>query len=296
MPLFSFGGPQYDIQDSKIASRVGDGTWGANVDVPSVQMLRGQLRFSTATLEGDARETDTHARAIGGQMTLRFGSVSLAVLEIMLGRDLETSGSTPNRSRRIRVTDKKMPYFAICGRSEATQGDGDTHIFAPMCKVTEDFDIISLEYGSYSIPEVTVTCLADEYYSVGGEDAVQTVTISGTPTGGTFTLTFAGATTSAIAYNAASSAVQTALQALSTIGSGNALVTGSAGGPYTVTFAGDLAQTPVPLMTASGAALTGGSSPSVAVAQTTAGEMSELVIFDILEYETARAVSIPPLV
>src|SRR5262245_62586459 len=35
---------------------------------------------------------------------------------------------------------------------------------------------------------------------------VQTVTISGTPTGGTFTLTFRGATTSGIAHNSAASA------------------------------------------------------------------------------------------
>jgi HK97 family phage major capsid protein len=60
---------------------------------------------------------------------------------------------------------------------------------------------------------------------------VQTVTITGSATGGTFTLTFRGATTSGLAYNAAAATVQTALQGLSTIGSGNATVSGSAGGP-----------------------------------------------------------------
>ena len=47
-----------------------------------------------------------------------------------------------------------------------------------------------------------------------GTAGVQTVTVNGTPTGGTFTLTWNGYTTTAIAYNAAASAVQTALQAL----------------------------------------------------------------------------------
>lgn len=103
-----------------------------------------------------------------------------------------------------------------------------------------------------------------------GTAEVQTVTISGTPTGGTFTLTFRGQTTSAIAYNAASGAVQSALQALSTIGSGNATVTGSAGGPYTVTFASFLAATNVPQMTAT-SSLTGGTNPSVAVSTSTPG-------------------------
>ncbi len=95
-------------------------------------------------------------------------------------------------------------------------------------------------------------------------DNLQTVTITGSPTGGTFTLSYKGQTTSAIAYNAAASAVQTALQALSTIGSGNATVSGSAGGPYTVAFVGALAQDTT-LLTAT-PSLTGGTSPNVAIA------------------------------
>lgn len=112
------------------------------------------------------------------------------------------------------------------------------------------------------------------FSSGSGTNEVQTVTISGSPTGGTFTLTFNGATTSAITAGASlplAATVQTALQALSTIGSGNALVTGSAGGPFTVTFAGALAATNVNTMTANGALLTGGSSPAVAVTTATPG-------------------------
>ena len=93
---------------------------------------------------------------------------------------------------------------------------------------------------------------------------VQVVTITGTPTGGTFTLSGNGATTSALAYNATAATVQTAVRALG--GSFyQASVTGSAGGPYTVTLSAGVAA-PAPL-TASGSALTGGTSPAVAVAQ-----------------------------
>lgn len=56
-----------------------------------------------------------------------------------------------------------------------------------------------------------------------GNNEVQTITIDAT--GGTFTTTFGGQTTSAVAYNARASALQTALEALSTIGSGNVSVT-----------------------------------------------------------------------
>lgn len=87
-------------------------------------------------------------------------------------------------------------------------------------------------------------------------DNTQTIAL-GSPSAGNFTLTYKGQTTGNIAYNAASSAVQTALQGLSTIGSGNATVSGSAGGPYTVTFAGTLA-TDTTALTGNGAGLTGG--------------------------------------
>jgi len=109
-----------------------------------------------------------------------------------------------------------------------------------------------------------------------GTNEQQTATITGTPTGGTFTLTFAGATTATIAYDAAASAVQSALELLSTIGAGNVKVTGSAGGPYTVEFINDLADTNVAAMTASGAGLTGGTTPGVTIATAAAGVQEKI--------------------
>ncbi|MFQ2875103.1 phage major capsid protein [Mycobacterium sp. MS3] len=79
---------------------------------------------------------------------------------------------------------------------------------------------------------------------------VQVVTV--TVGSGNFTIGFRGATAD-VAYNAAASALQTALQGLSTIGSGNATVAGANGGPYTVTFAGALASTAVDKLDAIGA-------------------------------------------
>ena len=48
-----------------------------------------------------------------------------------------------------------------------------------------------------------------------------------TATGGTYTLTWRGQTTSAIAYNASAATIQSALEALSTVGAGNVSVAGS---------------------------------------------------------------------
>jgi hypothetical protein len=128
---------------------------------------------------------------------------------------------------------------------------------------------------AYNASAATVQSALDALSSVpgatGGTNEVQTVTVTGGPAGGTFTLTYSGQTTAGIAFNAAASAVQSALVALSNIDTADVLVTGSAGGPYTVTFRGALADTNVAQMTASGASLTGGTSPGVTVATQTAG-------------------------
>lgn len=128
--------------------------------------------------------------------------------------------------------------------------------------------------------------------NLGGPNAeVQTVTITGSPTGGTFTLTFEGQTTAAIAYNATSTAVQTALEALSNIASGDITVGGAAGGPWTVTFRvgmGDVAQ-----MTAT-SSLTGGTSPSVSVATTTGGTEGYAVAYHRDAFAHVTRPSRPP--
>ncbi|MEW1568320.1 hypothetical protein AB0454_35750 [Streptomyces sp. NPDC093509] len=101
---------------------------------------------------------------------------------------------------------------------------------------------------------------------------VQSVAITGGPTGGTYTLTYSGQTTGAIVYNATATQVRTALAALSNVGTGNVTCSGGPhpGSPVAVTFTGDLAGTDVAQMTATGS-LTGGTSPTVAVTTTTPG-------------------------
>lgn len=85
---------------------------------------------------------------------------------------------------------------------------------------------------------------------------VQVITLPVGVTGGTFTLALAGQTTDPpLAFNAAASDVQTALEALSSIGAGNVSVSGSSGGPYTVTFQGAKANTDVPNIATNGSKL-----------------------------------------
>jgi hypothetical protein len=112
----------------------------------------------------------------------------------------------------------------------------------------------------------------------------------GSPSAGTFTLTFNGQTTAGIAFGATISAVQTALVALSSVGTGNATVTGSTGGPYTVQFAGALANT-AQALTGSGAGLTGGTF-LVTAAPVYAALTHDLCVFiaDVSEFGDADGV------
>lgn len=107
--------------------------------------------------------------------------------------------------------------------------------------------------------------------ATGDVSEVQTVTITGGPTGGTFTLTYSGQTTAGIAYNANAAAVQAALEALSNLAPGDVTVTGGPGPAtaFAVTFRAAMGN--VVQMTASGAGLTGGVAPAVGVATTTPG-------------------------
>jgi hypothetical protein len=116
-----------------------------------------------------------------------------------------------------------------------------------------------------------------------GTDEVQTLTIGGTPTGGTFKLAFEGFTTGAITWSATNATlvanIDAALEALPNIGSGGvvtAVGTAVAGiGTITITFSGaNLAKRPVATMTVANNSLTG-TSPTLAMAETTPGAAAD---------------------
>jgi hypothetical protein len=93
-------------------------------------------------------------------------------------------------------------------------------------------------------------------------NAVQEIVIVGNPTGGTFTLSYGGATTVPLDFNASAADVTEALIALSGIGTGNVFVTGHPGGPWDVTFQNTLGGMAIVTLGCT-SALTGGVNPGV---------------------------------
>lgn len=82
--------------------------------------------------------------------------------------------------------------------------------------------------------------------------------VLGTPTAGTFTITYSGQTTAGIAFDADAAAVRAALEALSNVEEGDFYVIGGPRGPYSILAIGQFAGTDITL-TFSGAGLTSGS-------------------------------------
>lgn len=148
-------------------------------------------------------------------------------------------------------------------------------------KVNIGDGMTSLAYNAKVYLSHTDGVLADA--SVLRNEA-QTITISGTPTGGTFTLTFTDEngttyTSGAIAYNASAADTLTALRAMACFETDDVSATGGAfpGTPVVVTFAGKYIGKDVALMTGDDASLTGGTAETVVAVTTTTPRMKRVI-------------------
>jgi len=122
--------------------------------------------------------------------------------------------------------------------------------------------MLTLMYGALGLKYVKTP---------GGTNHVTLYTMTGAPTGGTFTLTYSAQVTTALPYNASAAQIQAALEALSNIGEGEVDVTGglNIGTTFTVTWYGTLAGVIVnPTVTPT---FTGGSTPALTPTNATVG-------------------------
>ncbi len=147
----------------------------------------------------------------------------------------------------------------------------------------DDTEAIQLAYAIFNALGLTVqrgalgltTSLMSKQPTTGitmGNNERQTITITGTPTGGDFEITRPETGQSVvIAYNANAAAVDTALETLYGVGNITTGGGGLPGTPVTVDFTGAFARRNVGLMTVDDSGLTGGTTPEVTITETTAG-------------------------
>lgn len=168
MAFDPYGSPSYGLKDAKVATWTSAGVYtSTGVDVPSVQMLSTTLQVVSKDLEGDDTITATATRAISGEVKLRFGSVSIAVLEVIFGINATSSVASPNRVKQLKIAGStRFPYFGIGGIALAEEGSGDLEVFMPKCKVMGDVTLVQLEYGNFAIPDLTLRAVDDATFSM----------------------------------------------------------------------------------------------------------------------------------
>lgn len=113
-------------------------------------------------------------------------------------------------------------------------------------------------------------------YTIERQMEKQTVRITGTPTGGTFTISYNSGVTAAIPYNATAAQVVAALEGLTFFEPGDITATGGPlpGADIVLTFVGRVSGTDLFPLGANGAGLTGGSSPAATIIQVQSNAIS----------------------
>lgn len=129
--------------------------------------------------------------------------------------------------------------------------------------------------------DTTTVAVVETVAGVDGVNEVQTLTVTGTPTGGDTVISFGGDSTGAIDFDATAAEVELALEAMDSIPQGEATCAGGPwpGTPITVTFSGTLGKTNLAMMT-NVDSFTGGSSPELAITESTPG------VAEVIEVQT----------
>jgi hypothetical protein len=200
------------------------------------------------------------------------------------------NGTTPIHTNRFAVVDNKVLLLTKTGQIDRFVRPDS----APAVEIQPNETCVGFQGGVHEllldgtlglgnlskgdklwIDAATNAILTSGGGGTGGAPANEKQSLKVEGTGGTFKLTWEGAQTTAIKFNASAAEVQAALEALATINVGDVTVTGGPGNelgttPYVVLFGGRFADTDVPAITADSTALTGGNHV-VTITTTTAG-------------------------
>lgn len=195
-------------------------------------------------------------------------NAGFAALPGVHGTEGVQAGASPAGSRQI----QSLVWYTD-GHAQLTGHPRGTEPLTPDARATTRAAIVNRLNTEAGYEDVLADAGPDQAVAVSTVNEVQEVSITGAPTGGDFTLSFKGNTTDPIAFDATAAAVEAALEALPSIGTGNVSCTGGAlpGTPVAVEFVGDLGLQNVEEMTADDSGLTGGTTPAVVITTTTPG-------------------------
>jgi hypothetical protein len=219
----------------------------------------GDLRLASVLPTGVAATRGIAGRGVSVQNATRVTSHPISADGNRIVYTAPTSATAVSGALYMRVNGRTTiqlnPTERAPGREERPQA-------ATYWDASSDHADVFFTSGEALTDETPVSSGQKLYrWARADHDEVQQVAVDAT--GGTFTLSFNGASTGALAFDASSDTVRRSLEDLRTIKAGNVAVSGGPGNagattPYEVTFTVDFAGANVAQLTAAGAGLTGG--------------------------------------
>jgi hypothetical protein len=244
---------------------------------PALRNVTATSAYVTAQLLPHGSKTDWHfetAPSASGPWTPApgaAGTVSEAEAEVLpeagtaAGIEGRLTGLTPGTRYFVRL-------FAV-NECAANCGEGHNSFEEPITTETRGIagvqtsgSPVAITLTTHAVHQGAVRLLGTVNPESGKTSEEQAITIEGAPSGGSFTLTFAGDITASIPFDASAEAVRQALEAIP--GGGPAVAVGGlAGGPFTIYFRGQFAESDQPQIEADAAGLTPAVSIDVATTQ-----------------------------
>ena len=226
-----------------------------------------QINYGQASFIGaDAGQLNLDARIAGNFAMTKVGD---GTLEFRGTIDNTSNGAVNVFGGTLNLNKTATQNTAILGA--LTIGDNDGGLDADKVVIV-NYDQI----GNAITVNVNRSGQLNTNVAVANE--TQTITFNAAPTGGTFTLTFAGQVTSSLAFNApltGALSVQEALENLNGVGVGQVAVTGSVGA-YVVTFTGNLGTANLPQIYATSSLTNASGAVGITAATTTHGAGNEV--------------------
>ncbi len=255
----------YNSDNATLTNKIIDlDAFSGTRDADDVIEITGTDHFGTAIAQVNLSVTDnTTIGHLISEINDAFDGRAKAVFED--GKIILTDGTPGASSLSLTLTYNN-------------NGSGGS-LSLPM-SVTTEGNAVTASLADFAASDFTRTQAArdskikvDGFPSTSAVSEVQTVALAtapnNVPDGGTFTLTYRGQTTAAIAWDANAAAIQAALEAMSSVNSGDVTVSGAIGNGATFTFAGTLGDVDLLMINSS---LTDGGVPVTAgIAETVQG-------------------------
>jgi hypothetical protein len=210
---------------------------------------------SALTNPGNASaSTTTHGSRASEVQELDLGAATGGTFTLTIGADATIALAFDATTSDVQAALEALPSIGAGNVSVAGGIGGPYTVTFAGALAGQDMTQITIDASALTRPGSATSAT-----SANGASAseVQEVDL-GSPSGGTFTLTLGPDTTGALSFDASAADVQAALESLPGIGAGNVTISGSDGGPYTVSFTGALAGIDESQITVDDTALTGG--------------------------------------